>query len=237
VKDPFGAVILLIRKLFSIAVNKKNSLDVDSDENSLVNDISLKENSTFSENEKIVNVCRILFSIYDLDYNSFCLFFSSHSMSLSSYSSSSSHINEEKDILIETTNFFLIQLANKFGKFLKGGIANVNEVCKIVLRDFNNGKIPFYTLPPPSVVLSRYSNHNNFSKINNNNNTGTEIEEDNKNKENENYAVVVNELKPEFRIEEEEEDVDDINNFLFDENEEDDNTIMFDDDDDDGNVM
>eukprot|EP01080_Neovahlkampfia_damariscottae_P001209 gene1209-11299_t len=43
---------------------------------------------------------------------------------------------------------FLNQLANKRGKIKKGGAPNIEETAKIILRDWNTGKIPFFTLPP-----------------------------------------------------------------------------------------
>eukprot|EP00210_Caulerpa_lentillifera_P002156 g2070.t1 len=43
---------------------------------------------------------------------------------------------------------FLQMLANKTGKLKKGGIADVETVSKMVIQDWNNGKIPYYTTPP-----------------------------------------------------------------------------------------
>jgi len=43
---------------------------------------------------------------------------------------------------------FLKQLANKRGKIKKGNVPNIEETAKIILRDWNTGKIPFFTLPP-----------------------------------------------------------------------------------------
>jgi len=45
----------------------------------------------------------------------------------------------------ETTNQFLAQIARKTGKLCKGYVPNVEAAAKIVLRDWNNGKIPYYT--------------------------------------------------------------------------------------------
>lgn len=45
-------------------------------------------------------------------------------------------------------NEFLIHVARKNGKLMKGGIPNINAAAKIVLQDWTGGKIPFYTDPP-----------------------------------------------------------------------------------------
>lgn len=47
---------------------------------------------------------------------------------------------------------FLKMIAEKSGKLLKGGEADVNTVSKMILNDWIRGKIPFYTLPPDSLV-------------------------------------------------------------------------------------
>ncbi|PJF18083.1 hypothetical protein PSACC_02105 [Paramicrosporidium saccamoebae] len=46
------------------------------------------------------------------------------------------------------TNEFLCHIARRQGKLKKGGIPNVDAAAKSVLIDWNQGKIPFYTLPP-----------------------------------------------------------------------------------------
>lgn len=43
---------------------------------------------------------------------------------------------------------FLEMLANKQGKLLKGGEANLPGVAKQVINDFNRGKIPWFVPPP-----------------------------------------------------------------------------------------
>jgi len=43
---------------------------------------------------------------------------------------------------------FLEQLARATGKLLKGGDPDLNTAARIVLYDWQRGKIPFYTLPP-----------------------------------------------------------------------------------------
>jgi hypothetical protein len=48
----------------------------------------------------------------------------------------------------QDTNEFLCHIARRQGKLKKGGIPNVDAAAKSVLIDWNQGKIPFYTLPP-----------------------------------------------------------------------------------------
>ncbi|KNC81987.1 hypothetical protein SARC_05716 [Sphaeroforma arctica JP610] len=46
------------------------------------------------------------------------------------------------------TQDFLVQFANKRGKLKKGGVPNIHAAAKSLLKDWNTGAIPFYTLPP-----------------------------------------------------------------------------------------
>ncbi|RHZ47322.1 hypothetical protein Glove_585g11 [Diversispora epigaea] len=46
------------------------------------------------------------------------------------------------------TNEFLIHVARQRGKLRRGGIPCVESAAKIVLQDWNSGKIPYYTTPP-----------------------------------------------------------------------------------------
>lgn len=43
---------------------------------------------------------------------------------------------------------FILRVASLKGKLKKGGIADVQATAIAILRDWNDGKIPFYTLPP-----------------------------------------------------------------------------------------
>jgi nuclear GTP-binding protein len=43
---------------------------------------------------------------------------------------------------------FLEELATLRGKLKKGNVPNIEETARLVLRDWNTGKIPFFTLPP-----------------------------------------------------------------------------------------
>jgi nuclear GTP-binding protein len=46
------------------------------------------------------------------------------------------------------TQEFLFHVARRQGKLKKGGIPNIEAAAKSVLTDWNQGKIPFYTIPP-----------------------------------------------------------------------------------------
>jgi nuclear GTP-binding protein len=48
----------------------------------------------------------------------------------------------------ETAEEFLASIAKARGKMKKGGQPNLQAAGKIILQDWNSGKIPFYTLPP-----------------------------------------------------------------------------------------
>ncbi|KAI5169764.1 hypothetical protein NEIRO03_2706, partial [Nematocida sp. AWRm78] len=49
---------------------------------------------------------------------------------------------------------FLELLAKKSGRLLKGGVADITAVSKIVLHDWLRGRIPYYNLPPETVQES-----------------------------------------------------------------------------------
>lgn len=46
---------------------------------------------------------------------------------------------------------FLSQIARRTGKLTKGGEPDLNTAAKMVLHDWQRGKIPFFTLPPDHV--------------------------------------------------------------------------------------
>ena len=55
---------------------------------------------------------------------------------------------------------FLAQLAALSGKLLKGGDPDLNTAAKMVLQDWQRGKLPYYSLPPgvePNAVLHTHS--------------------------------------------------------------------------------
>eukprot|EP01017_Pseudomicrothorax_dubius_P028688 TRINITY_DN3423_c0_g1_i4.p1 TRINITY_DN3423_c0_g1~~TRINITY_DN3423_c0_g1_i4.p1 ORF type:complete len:107 (-),score=47.52 TRINITY_DN3423_c0_g1_i4:108-428(-) len=43
---------------------------------------------------------------------------------------------------------FLSQVAEKQGKLLKGGEPDISTVAKMVIHDWQRGRIPYFTLPP-----------------------------------------------------------------------------------------
>lgn len=43
---------------------------------------------------------------------------------------------------------FLTQIARASGKLLRGGEADLNTAARMVLYDWQRGKVPFFTLPP-----------------------------------------------------------------------------------------
>ena len=44
-------------------------------------------------------------------------------------------------------------VARKKGLLKSGGVANMEEAARAVLRDFLNGKISYFTAPPASAML------------------------------------------------------------------------------------
>jgi|LauGreDrversion4_2_1035121.scaffolds.fasta_scaffold132859_1 nuclear GTP-binding protein len=44
-------------------------------------------------------------------------------------------------------------VARKKGLLNVGGVAKMEEAARSVLRDFMNGKISYFTAPPPSAIL------------------------------------------------------------------------------------
>ena len=47
-----------------------------------------------------------------------------------------------------STEDFLTQLARASGKLLRGGEPDLNTAARMVLLDWQRGKIPYFTLPP-----------------------------------------------------------------------------------------
>lgn len=70
-----------------------------------------------------------------------------------------------------TVNEFLVNLARQRGKLKKGGIADLEAVSKIVLKDWNIGKIPYYVQPPKderllaTTVVSKFSTEFSVDEI------------------------------------------------------------------------
>ena len=63
---------------------------------------------------------------------------------------------------------FLWHLAKLQGKLLKGGVPDRDRAARLLVRDWNVGKIPFYTLPPvtaqksDATILSSFTNNEGF---------------------------------------------------------------------------
>ena len=49
---------------------------------------------------------------------------------------------------------FLAMVAKSHGRVLKGGIPDKISAARTVLRDWNSGKIPYYTKPPQDTVMA-----------------------------------------------------------------------------------
>lgn len=45
---------------------------------------------------------------------------------------------------------FLVKLAIRYGKLLKGGEPNVGQVARMVLNNFQRGQVPYFVKPPAS---------------------------------------------------------------------------------------
>jgi len=58
-------------------------------------------------------------------------------------------------------NVFLAMVAKRTGRVGKGGIPDKQTAARIVLRDWNGGKIPYYTTPPTLDAVSSSSNSGN----------------------------------------------------------------------------
>ena len=46
------------------------------------------------------------------------------------------------------SNDFLERVAQKTGRLLKGGEPDISQVARMVLNDWQRGKLPYFTLPP-----------------------------------------------------------------------------------------
>lgn len=67
---------------------------------------------------------------------------------------------------------FLNQIAKRRGKLRKGGVVDLTAAGRIVLQDWNNGKVPYYTLPPKeeksqcaSEIVAQWSKEFNIQNI------------------------------------------------------------------------
>ncbi|OMJ29817.1 Guanine nucleotide-binding protein-like 3-like protein [Smittium culicis] len=63
----------------------------------------------------------------------------------------SSNLASMYDVLpFSSPREFLVQLAKKYGRFRRGGIPDLDSAARIILNDWNVGKIPYYTTVPGS---------------------------------------------------------------------------------------
>jgi len=53
----------------------------------------------------------------------------------------------------------LIQVSHKTGKLLKGGEPDINTVAKMILNDWQRGKIPYFCLPPLDTSKEKKNNY------------------------------------------------------------------------------
>ncbi|KXS17794.1 P-loop containing nucleoside triphosphate hydrolase protein [Gonapodya prolifera JEL478] len=60
---------------------------------------------------------------------------------------------------------FLVQLARKTGRLRKGGIPDVENAARTVLRDWNGGRIPYYTVPPADTESGSGSEHTDAAVV------------------------------------------------------------------------
>jgi nuclear GTP-binding protein len=76
--------------------------------------------------------------------------------------------------MFRDTNEFLLHLARQRGKLRRGGIPDIGSAAKVVLQDWNSGKIPYYTLPPAidknneildSTIVSTWSKEFNLNEV------------------------------------------------------------------------
>ncbi|CAB4384524.1 unnamed protein product [Rhizophagus irregularis] len=84
--------------------------------------------------------------------------------------------------MFRDVNEFLLHLARQRGKLKHGGIPDIDSAAKIVLQDWNSGKIPYYTIPPvidknnailDSTIVSTWSKEFNLNE------TCNEVEDQN----------------------------------------------------------
>ncbi len=60
-------------------------------------------------------------------------------------------VYELGDVNWETTERFLYILGDKMGKYKKGGIIDFDKISRLVVKDWNDGKLKYFTLPPNSM--------------------------------------------------------------------------------------
>ena len=69
---------------------------------------------------------------------------------------------------------FLAMVARSYGRVLKGGVPDKVAAARTVLKDWNNGRIPFYTTPPAdagpavggdAVIVAQFGKEFDLSKF------------------------------------------------------------------------
>ena len=101
------------------------------------------------------------------------------------------------------TEDFVKQCAKKYGKLVKGGEPDYKATAKIILLDWQRGKIPYYVEPPKEEVNDENTNENELKNVEGIN---QEITDEGKDM-NEKYKIVqdINELEKIKEIKEKEE--------------------------------
>jgi nuclear GTP-binding protein len=67
------------------------------------------------------------------------------------YSLDPEHVKENPDIIKDATTF-LSTLAVKMGKLLKGGEPDIETVARVVIQDWQKGRLPYF-VPPPNCSI------------------------------------------------------------------------------------
>ncbi|RYR36892.1 hypothetical protein Ahy_A09g041846 isoform A [Arachis hypogaea] len=73
----------------------------------------------------------------------------------------------------DSVDDFLQKVAAVRGKLKKGGVADVEAAARIILRDWNEGKIPYYTMPPvrdegevsEATIVSEFAKEFNIDEV------------------------------------------------------------------------
>lgn len=58
---------------------------------------------------------------------------------------------------------FLKKVANRYGKVIKGGEPNITATARMILHDWQKGKIPYYQIPPNNIKFTCFNNDTNDS--------------------------------------------------------------------------
>lgn len=91
-----------------------------------------------------------------------------------------------------TSKDFMIAVARSRGRLKKGGVPDVSGTAKSILRDWNAGRIPYYTVPPSAPVYPTTS----ANEVN----SASQKVSVMKNTDDVGSAAIVTELAPEFDL-------------------------------------